>query len=509
MSEPNDKNGTGAAPGSKLENMRLTGSLDSDIDAFKTIFSNNDMLVVRYVGEQNASTARCCILFFEGMADEKVINESIIKPLMAAPPSPGSNTADILMDKVISAHAVRKLSAVDTLVEAVLNGDTLLFVDGSNEALSIGSKTIKTRAIEEPEAEKVIRGPREGFTESLILNLALLRRKLLTQNFKLNLRTMGRQTRTKVCICYIEGIANTKILEELQKRLDEIDIDGILDSNYIQELIKDAPLSPFKTIGNSERPDIVAAKLLEGRIALLVDGTPIALTLPHIFIEYFQTNDDYYLSLFLSTINRLLRVFGFLLTIGVPAIYLALITFHQEMIQTSLILSIASARQGMPFPTLIEALALLIVFDLLREAGTRMPTYIGQSLSIVGALVIGQAAVEARFVSAPMVIVVALSGITGLIIPKLKGAVIFLRVTFLFLASFLGLYGYIFGMAGLLIHLFELRTFGVPYMYGLMSLNIQDLKDTAIRMPWWYMKYRPGLISGPNRIRQRMRKKKN
>lgn len=315
---------------------------------------------------------------------------------------------------------------------------------------------------------------------------------------------MGEETRTKICVCYMKGIANEKILQELNKRLDDIQIDGILDSGYIQEMVRDSPYTPFKTVGSTERPDVVAAKLLEGRIAIIVDGSPVALTVPFIFIEYFQANDDYYMNYFFSSISRILRILGFVFSISIPAVYVAVVTYHMEIIPTPLLFSISSAREGVPFPTIVETIIMLLIFEILRETGLRTPTFMGQALSTAGALVIGTAAFEAKFVSAPVVIVIAFTGITGLMLPKLKGAIILTRLILLLLSGIIGLYGYVFGLAGLLIHLLELRSFGIPYMYKLMLLDPQqDIKDTIIRAPWWHQKYRPGLIA-VQRSRQKM-----
>lgn len=331
----------------------------------------------------------------------------------------------------------------------------------------------------------------------------LIRKRIKNPNLKFKLRTFGVQTKTRAFICYIEGIANPKIVEELNKRLDSIEIDGVLDTGYIEELIKDSPYSLFNTIGHTERPDVVAGKLLEGRIALVLDGTPVALTLPHIFIEFFQASEDYYENFYFASFNRLLRIISFIMTITIPAAYVALITYHQELIPTNLLLSISAARQGVPFPSIVELLGLLIVFEILRETGTRMPNYIGEALSIVGALVLGQAAVEARFVSAPMVIVVALAGITGLMTPKLEGTVIILRIAFLLMAAILGLYGITFGISLVLIHLFSIRSFGIQYMSHTSILDYKELQDVTIRAPWWHMKFRPKSMAIYNFQRQR------
>lgn len=480
----------------------LKKSLEENITALKSFFKDDDTLITRRFQNQYNENIKCCILFIDGMANNEIVNENIIKPIIINNNiDEKSNTIDRVMYQVIVSNDVKKTSGINKLLEAIMYGNTVLLVDGAEEALTISSRGWSTRAIEEPQGEKTVRGPREGFVESIMMNLTMIRRRLLTHDLKFKFRVLGEKSNTKICLCYIDGIVNKKILGEVQKRLDEIKMDGILASGYIQELIRDSPWSPFKSIGATERPDIVAAKLLEGRIAIVVDGTPLVLTIPHVFIEYFQANEDYYINFYYSSISRLIRTLCFIITISLPAIFIALITYHQEMIPTPLTISIAAARQSVPFPSAVAMFGLLVVFEILRETGTRMPSYIGQAFAIVGTLVIGQAAVEARFVSAPMVIMAALTGITGLAIPRIKGAAILLRFTFLLLASILGLYGFIFGVIGLLIHLFDMRSFGVPYMLNLTNLDPEAIQDTAIRAPWMYMKYRPKFIAASNRIR--------
>jgi len=397
---------------------------------------------------------------------------------------------------------ISELLDLDKLASSVVYGDTLLLIDGVVSALIIDNKGWQVRAISQPDSEVVVRGPREGFTESIETNLSMISRKIINPDLKFESLEVGIRTKTKISICYLESLAADKILEELKKRLKNIDLDGVLESGYIEELIKDAPLSPFKTIGSTERPDVVAASLLEGRIAVVCDGTPYVLTLPFIFVEYFQTNEDYYQNFIFGSIGRILRIIGFILTTSTPAIYIALTTYHQEMIPTPLLLSVASARQGVPFPTVVETLIMGITFEILREAGTRLPRPIGQSISIVGALVLGEAAVSARLVSAPMVIVIALTGITSLMLPKMTGSLILIRLIFIFLASTMGLYGYIFGVIGLFIHLMSIRSFGIPYMLSIGSISKQEIKDTFIRAPWWYMYYRTKLINDKNSVRK-------
>jgi spore germination protein KA len=487
----------------KLENQALNISISSNIALFKEIFADDDTLIIRCFENQQQPEIKCCIVFIDGMVNNEILNENVIQPIVQNMLL--KNSDDIigsLQNQVIISNNIERASDVDKLVKAIVSGDTVLLLESSPDGLIISSKGWQTRTINEPEAEKVIRGPREGFTEAIMVNLTLIRRKLETPNLKFKFITLGIQSHTKVCICYLEGIANRVILDELYSRLNAINMDGILDSGYIQELIKDSELSPLDTIGGTERPDIVAAKLLEGRIAVIVDGSPFVLTIPYLFVEYFQANEDYYINFYFASIFRFLRIFGFIIAATLPAFYQALVTFHHEMIPSPLLLSISSARLGVPFPTVVELLLLLITFELLREAGTRVPTNIGQTLSIVGALVLGQASVEAKIVSAPVVIVVALSAIANLMLPRITSTFVIMRVVFLFLASFWGLYGLIFGITGFLLHLCELRSFGIPYMLHLTSFESEDLKDTVIRSPWRYMKLRPKLITENNRVRQ-------
>lgn len=481
----------------KMETQRLEKSLEFNIHLIRKIFVNDDTLVVRPLQNKYLETARFCIFYIDGMVEDKAINESIIQPVLSNDLTQGINPEDLLKElqnKILFANEIELLADFNQMISTIISGDTLLLVDGFNQALALNSKGWKSRPIVEPTTETIIRGPREGFNESIMINLSLLRRKLQTPDLKYEFKELGERSHTKICICYLESLANPKIIQELYIRLDKIKMDGILDSGYIQEMIKDSPYVPFKTIGNTERPDIIAGKLLEGRIAIIVDGTPAVLSLPYVFVEYFQSSEDYYNNFFIASINRIVRVLGMIITVCAPAVYVALFNYHQELIPTNLLLSIAATREGIPLPTILEISVMLFVFEVLREAGYRMPSQMGQTISIVGALVLGQAAVEARLVSATVVIVVAITGISGILIPRMKGPNILARFIFLLLAGFLGVYGFAYGLIGYLLLLFGMRSFGMPYMNSIGSLKPQDLKDTAIRAPWWGMKLRTKMI---------------
>lgn len=473
----------------------LSYDLINNMELFKKLFADDDTFIIREIKSRNNPDIHCCLMFLDGMIDVNVINENIIKPINMYTGKIKDDLLEVLSDQVIQSNDIKPSEDMNTLLESMLYGDTLLFVQGYNRALVINTKGWETRKIEEPDLEKVFIGPKEGFTEAIMLNLSLVRRRVLTKDLKFKFRTFGTRTRTKACLCYIQGIVQESILAELERRLDSIDIDGILSSEYIREFITDSPLSIFNTIYRTERPDTIVGKLLEGRIALIVDGTPVALTLPCMFIENIQTNEDYYLSFQAASFNRILRIIALFITTCLPGLYLSLITHHQEIIPTPLLESIYNARQGVPFPSVIELLGLIIVFDIIRESGTRMPSTIGQAFSIVGALVLGQAAVEARFISAPIVIIVAFTGITSLMLPKMINTIIITRLSLILISALLGLYGFLFLLTVIMVHAFSLHSFGVPYMSHIMTFDKEDIKDTVFRVPWWYMNFRPRMVA--------------
>ncbi len=479
-----------------LKDQYLGRSLEENVALVKALFCNVDIFRLRYIENTHYKKPKYCIVYCDGVVDSGIISENIIKPLMlSATAEPGRGLMDTLMNQVVQISETEKTKSLKDIVGAVSYGDTVLFADGSDEALILNTKHFTLRAIDEPDNEKNLIGPREGFTESLMTNLSLLRRKVCSHELKMKFLTLGKRTRTKICVCYMEEIVNKKILKELYRRLESIDIDAVLDSNYITELIKDAQLSPFRTTGYTERPDNVIGKLLEGRIALVVDGSPSVLTVPYLFIENFQSSEDYYLNYYYSSFARLLRMLAFFMTITVPGFYVAIVAFHHEMFPTKLLFNIAAERSSVPLPASIEAFVMLIIFDILRETGVRMPTTIGQALSIVGALVIGQAAVEAKLVAAPMIIIVALTGITSLLVPKMNAPIVYIRTLLLFFSSILGLFGLAFGLCVALVHVINMHSFGIAQVTLSGNLQFQEIKDTFIRAPWWTMLTRPKTIA--------------
>jgi spore germination protein KA len=494
-----------------IKKLTLSNSLDANIQQFQNIFLNDDLMVVRKFENRYLDKVKCCVIYLMGMVKIETINDSIIKPILNSDLSKDictKNLLEELKDKVLSINEITMTDNADLILEAILLGDTIFLLEGYNEVLILNSRGWKSRDVSEPQSARVIRGPREGFTESIKLNTSLIRRKIRNPSLKFKFREIGERTHTKICICYVEGIAIEEILKELERRLDKINIDSIIDSGYIQEFIQDAPFSPLETVGYSERPDVIAAKLLEGRIAIIVDGSPFVLTVPHIMVETFQASEDYYNNYIFASINRIMRSAAAILSITIPSLYLAVVTYHQEMLPTPLLLSIAQGRQGVPFPTVLSLIIMLMAFDLIREASIRMPEPIGQAINIVGSLILGQALAEAKLVSPHIIIITALCGILSLMSMSLLGAIILVRIFLLLATSFMGIYGFLFCFILVLIHLMSIRSFGVPYMLTISKIQNHDFQDVWIRVPWWEMTLRPKIIGARNYIRQSTKKGK-
>lgn len=486
-------------------------SVDKIKERLNHIFSECDDFVIREVvmGEKNEK--RIIIAFIDGLIRKEIIDTDVLKPILTESKLTNldkeldKHTAiDTLKKYILSLSSVKEILDLWETVDFILSGDAIIYVDGSRKALQVDTKAFEARGVEEPNTERVVRGPREGFTEVLKVNTSLIRRKIKNPNLKFEIMKLGKQTNTDVCICYIKGIVDNDIVETVKRRLKKINTDAILESGYIEEFIEDAPLSMFPTIGNTEKPDIVAAKILEGRVAILCDGTPFVLTVPYLFIESIQASEDYYARSFFSTFIRLIRVLAMFITAVVPALYVALISFHHDIIPTDLVLRIAASREGIPFSAFLEALIMVITFELLRESGVRMPKPIGQAVSIVGALVLGQAAVEAGLISNIMVIIIAITAISGFIVTPMAGTMTFIRLILLVAGNTLGLMG--IGLAGtaLYIHMCSLRSFGMPYMAPFSPLTGSDLKDALVRVPVWAMLARPKSLRKADKPSYRM-----
>ncbi|UVI28754.1 spore germination protein [Paenibacillus spongiae] len=498
-----DQNGGGQADprGQQAKKQPLTNNLDHNVRMLQECYSQCADAVFRRF--KIGGTLSAVLLYLDGFVDKEQIGEFVLAPLMQSSLSI-SDGIPSLIEAMLPVTEVKLLTTLAECDEHILQGKPVLLIEGERQAVSLGVTKLEKRNIEEPQAESIVRGPREGFTETLSVNLTLIRRKIRSSKLKMHALHLGDYTNTEVILSYIEGIADPKLVEEVKSRINRIKIDSVLETSYIEELIEDQPYSPFPQSLATERPDVAAAYLLEGRIVLIVAGTPFVLIVPITLFALLQSPGDYYDRYLYSTPIRWLRYVFLGISMLLPSLYVAILSYHQEMLPAALYFSIASSREGIPFPAIVEALIMEIAFEALREAGVRLPKQVGSAVSIVGALVIGQAAVAAGIVSSPMVMVVALTGIASFMVPYYAIGFSFrlLRFPIMLLAGMLGLLGVIMGIIAIAIHLCSLRSFGVPYMAPLAPVVSKDMKDVLVRAPWWRMLTRPRIAGRMNEYRE-------
>lgn len=477
--------------------LKLSNRLNDNMDYLKKELGQSADLVIKEIQLDKAT--KIAVIYIDGLIDTQILHNSILyslheptTALLIAGQEP-HHQLELLKTHLLVAGDVSVTKEIDPFLRDLMSGNVMVMVDGSYEAIRIGLPGWEDRNVSEPSSQSVVRGPMEGFTENLRTNTALIRRKIKDSQLWLETSQIGKVTQTNVSLMYLKNIADPELVKEVKQRLAQIDTDSILESGYIEEFIQDTPLTPFPTIYNSDRPDTIAAGILEGKVAIIVDGTPFVLLVPAFFVQFFQSAEDYYQRSDISTLLRFIRYLSFFITLLAPSFYVALTTYHQEMIPTSLVISLAAQRETIPFPAFIEALVMELTYEILREAGVRIPKNVGQAISIVGTLVIGQAAVAAGFVSSAMVIIVSITAIASFVIPE-PGLAIAARITrfaLIGLAGFMGLYGILFGVFLIILHLCSLHSFGLPYMSPFAPYRAEDMKDSIFRLPWPLLKTRP------------------
>ncbi|TPE67896.1 spore germination protein [Halalkalibacterium halodurans] len=474
------------------ENEMLSESLEENKKKIKELLGNSSDLVIRELMIIHEPEISGVAVFINGLADEQLVSECIVSATLH--PSKEAHyfkedTKDkrlsIIETQILSVARVQAYDLWSPIIHSLLSGNSIVLIDGFDKALSCSTPGSKWRSIEEPSTETTVRGPKDAFNESLQTNLSLIRRRVKSNRLRVENTELGETTHTDVALVYVDDLVDKKLLQEIKQRLNRVITHKVISEANIEEAMQDEMLTPFPTIYNTERPDMVAYALVEEKVALIIDGTPFALILPTDFAQFFKAAEDYYQRYDLSTFIRLLRYFAFTVSLLGPSLYVALITFHQDLIPTTLLIRLASQREGIPFPALVEALIMEFTFELLREAGLRMPRAIGQAVSIVGALVIGQAAVQAGIVSASMVIVVAATGIASFTTPAYNLAVAarLLRFFMMLLAATFGLYGIILGLIMLVAHLSSLRSVGMPYFAPFAPFSMKAQKDGLFRLP--------------------------
>jgi len=492
-----------ASSSGSVPEVPVSGVLNQDMEWLKQHYVRCSDLIYRHITIGGHQHRQAAVFYFDGMTDSGVVHDNILRPLLldaeiaeidAETEENFRNFFEYLKERLLPAGEITVADDLKQGAQAMMNGDVLLIIDGCRQAIVIDAKGFPQRPVGKAENEVVLRGPQEAFTEAMRINTALIRRHLRTNQLKLEEKTLGRYTRTQVAIVYLDGVANENIIAEVHRRLDNIkDVDSILDSSCIEQYIEDSPFSVFPQMQYTERPDKVAASLLEGRVALVVDGSPDVILLPLMFVQLLQSPEDYYTRLAPGTFMRWIRYMGLLIAILFPSLYVAVTSYHPEMLPLNLLLSIAAAREGVPFPAFVEALIMELCFELLREASIRLPGAIGNTIGIVGALVIGDAAVSAHLVAPQMVIVVAITAIGSFTVPSMEASypIRLLRFPLMLLAAGFGLYGVALGVMAILLHLVHLRSFGFPYLEPLAPLKLNEMRDVLIRAPRWQMMVRP------------------
>jgi len=448
----------------------------------------------------------CQLAYINSIVNTRLLVESIMSPLLRA----SSDTPDDhrwleqIESRSFFSLDYQRSTDQKEIADAILSGHAAFFCDGLPAVLLFPLTQYERRSVPESSNEVVVVGPQQAFIEDLEVNMSLLRHIVKHPDFTVKSFQIGAYTQCVVNLVYIQGLCRQELVDEIHSRLERINVDGVLGMNYLAEFIEEVPYSPFPQYQYTERPDTVAASLLEGRITLLQDGTPYALILPVTFFTLMQSAEDYYQRFHFASFIRLVRLFFILISFLLPSLYVAITTFHPEIVPTSLLITVAAARENIPFPALIEALIMELTFEGLREAGIRIPKPLGQTVSIIGGIVIGQAAVAAGIVSAPLVIVVSITGIASFIVPHFELSLAFrlLRFPFLIMGGTLGILGVIVSSYLVYLYMVNLRSFGVPYMQPLAPFIWRDLKDTFVRLPMFVMKQRPSSYGSPNKRRQ-------
>ena len=492
----------------ELEGINTEKQLNHNIAFIKKILGNsNDIIIHSFIAAYKNIPA--AIVYIDGLTDKTLINEQILGSLIEdfrmyeKFEEQKSSIEEVFKYQLISMTGIKLSNRWTDIILAILSGDTALLIEGTDKALVISSRAWEARSIEEPASESTVRGPHEGFTETLRTNTALIRRKIRDPFLRFDQMTIGLRSQTEVLIAYIEGLANPELVEEVKKRLSKIKIDRITGSSEIINLIEDNTYSIFPQTIGTERTDMVSTGIMDGQVAIFTDNAPFVILVPCTFQQFLISSDDYYEHWLYSSLIRLIRTVAIFIVIAGPGLYVCLTAVNPELMPTNLLISTMAGRSGVPFPVIVELMLMEFTLELLREAGVRLPKPIGQAVSIVGALVLGDAAITANVVSPLTVIVVAMTAIASFVIPSYSFgvAIRIARFPVTIISSILGLYGWIMALIFLSVHLVNLKSFNVPYFSPYSPLATGDLRDNLIIYPLKMRKMRPQYIKSKQLVR--------
>lgn len=461
----------------------LTATLCENLRLLRTAFDVSSDLVIREISVAGFSAA---VVSVEGMIDRHMMTDAVLLPLSRMP-SNYMSAADAMRDiekTVLGFVDLLTADTVEQLSELIVSGFAAVMLDGVDRAILGGLQAFMIRGVSEPATEVGVRGSREGFTEAIRINISMIRRRLKTPKLTFEMLTVGSESQTAVCLCYMRGRVSKTLLDDVRRRITECPLDIVLESGYLQPFVEGERRSLFTGVDVTERPDTLCGKVAEGRIGILVDGTPFTLVVPYLFAEHFQSMDDYTEHPVYASFIRLIKYVSFLVSLLLPGLYVAIGTHHAEMLPSELLLSFVNSARSTPFPLMIEALLIHFLFEIMREAGLRFPKSVGHAVSIVGALVIGESVVRAGLVGAPMVIIVALTSISAFVIPSLYGSIAVLRFAFIVLGGVLGLYGVMLGALLLLCSLSSLTVDTIPITAPITPFSFKAMRDVFIRSDW-------------------------
>lgn len=448
---------------------------------------------------------RAFIVYIDGMVDRTVINNFILRPMINIEYSEKEQKygLDYMIENSIETNQTKRIFAYDEIIYEILSGDTGLYVDGCDYYIFSETKGFAKRGVENPKSEGTVRGSQEAFNENIRTNITLLRKIIKNKNFTTEFIKVGKQDNTMCSVCYINGLINPAIVSEVKRRLNGVDTDEIQSAGILEQFIEDDPMSLIPTILSTERPDKASANIIEGKACIIVDGSPFALIVPITIVDLFHSPEDSSLRWQYGTLNRLVRIYAIFISTLLPGLFIAATNFHQEMIPTEILIAIAQARENVPFPTIMEVLLMESSFELIREAGIRIPGLLGNTIGIIGAIILGQAAVQADLISPVMIIIIAITGLGGFAIPDFAFSlgVRIIRILFIAAGAFLGFYGVTLMMVVVIIILVDMKSFGVPFV-SIYAPKVHKNLDKIIRFPVWKQELRPDEVNPLNIRRQ-------
>ena len=460
--------------------IHICNSISENMSLLKKQFPNSMDLNSREieVGKTKLLLLRC-----EGLVDSENMTISLVKPLITAANKNNYNSeelCDFILNKSILAAEQKEIHYFDELFNFIMAGFVVVIVEGEARGFAMGMQGFKFRSISQPENETNELGAKDGFTEPLRINITLIRRRIRSPKLRFEQLTIGNKSKTDICLIYLSDVVSQKLINDIKRKIEKVNLDIVLDSSYLRPYLEKSPFSLFSSIGSTERPDVLCGKINEGRVGILVDGSPFALILPFLFNENFKSFDDYAHRPYFSSFIRILKYLSFYVSFLLPGAYVGISTFHPELLPHALLFSIAASEEVIPFSLMVEAIFIYLVFEIMREAGIRLPSAVGHTIGIVGALVIGDAAVNAGLIGAPMVMVVAITAICAFSIPQLYEPIMILRFLFIIIGGISGLFGIALGAVLVGAIICSMNSMSVPMSAPISPFDLRWLADSFI-----------------------------